>query len=73
MQDEFDEIPPRDIFKSHFQQRVSTVLAVHPTGTAELPMPMNQESCKCPKESTVFACVVNAFHSNITATDLEPT
>ena len=47
--------------KFHFQQRVSTVLAVH------------QESWKCPKENTVFACVANAYHSNITATDLEPT
>ena len=28
---------------------------------------MNQESWKCPKESTVLACVANAFHSNITA------
>ena len=34
---------------------------------------MNQESWKCPKESTVFACVANVFHSNFTATDLEPT
>ena len=59
--------------KCHFQQRVSTVLAVHPTGLAESPMSKNQESWKCPKESTAFACVANAFHSNFIATDLEPT
>ena len=68
--DAFDEIPPRDTFKI---SRVSTVLAAHLTGPAESPMSMDQESWKCPKESTVFACVANAFHPKITATELEAT
>ena len=49
MHDAFVEIPQRDTFN---QQRVSTVLAIHPTGPAESPM-------KVP----FFACVANAYHS----------
>ena len=73
MHDAFDEIPPRDIFKISLPTTFSTVLAAHLTVPAESPMSMNQESWMCPKESTVFACVANAFHPNTTATDLEPT
>ena len=74
MHDAFDEIPPRDIFKISLPTNVfQKILAVHPTGLAESPMSMNQESWKCPKENIVFACVANAHHSNFTATDPEPT
>ena len=73
MHDAFDEIPPRDMFKIS----LPTTCFDRPRGSsnrpAESPMSMNQESWKCPKESTVFACVANAFHPNTTVIDLEPT